>query len=102
VSGNHDIGDNPWPGTPEGSAVNADRHLRWLDIVGADHWSLTVSSWTLLAINAQLLWSGLAAEAAQYRRELVPAAFAWPWALRGRQPPGPASARPAAVRVLSP
>jgi len=45
--------------------VNADRHQRWLDIVGAGHWSLTVSGWTLLAISAQFLWSGLAAEAGQ-------------------------------------
>jgi hypothetical protein len=66
VPGNHDIGDNPWPGTPEGVAVDAVRHQRWLDIVGADHWSMTVGGWILLAINAQLLGSGLPAEAAQW------------------------------------
>jgi hypothetical protein len=27
-----DIGDNPWPGAPAGSAVDATRHQRWLDI----------------------------------------------------------------------
>ena len=81
VPGNHDIGDNPWPGAPEGIAVNAGRHQRWLDIVGADHWSVTAGGWVLLAINAQLLGSGLAAEAAQ-----------WSWledqagSHRGRQP----------------
>lgn len=81
VPGNHDIGDNPWPGAPEGIAVNAGRHQRWLDIVGADHWSVTAGGWVLLAINAQLLGSGLAAEAAQ-----------WSWLEdqagrhRGRQP----------------
>jgi 3',5'-cyclic-AMP phosphodiesterase len=66
VPGNHDIGDNPWPGAPAGIAVDAARHQRWLDIVGADHWSATVSGWLVLAINAQLLGSGLEAEAAQW------------------------------------
>jgi hypothetical protein len=61
--------------------VDAGRHQRWLDVVGADHWSVTVGGWVLLAINAQLLGSGLAAEAAQ-----------WSWLdeqagrHRGRQP----------------
>lgn len=81
VPGNHDIGDNPWPGAPAGIAVDAGRHQRWLDIVGADHWSVEVGGWALLAVNAQLLDSGLAAEAAQ-----------WSWLEeqacrhRGRQP----------------
>jgi 3',5'-cyclic AMP phosphodiesterase CpdA len=66
VPGNHDVGDNPWPGAPAGSAVDAARHQRWLDIIGADHWSVTVSGWLVLAINAQLLGSGLKAEAAQW------------------------------------
>ena len=42
------------------------RCQRWLDIVGADHWSLTVNGWTLLAINAQLAGSGLEAKAGQW------------------------------------
>jgi hypothetical protein len=54
------------PGAPAGIAVDAARHQRWLDIVGADHWSVTVGGWVLLAVNAQLLGSGLAAEAAQW------------------------------------
>ena len=66
VPGNHDIGDNPWPGAPAGIGVDAARHQRWLDVVGADHWSMTVGGWTVLAINAQLLGSGLEAEAAQW------------------------------------
>ena len=66
VPGNHDIGDNPWPGAPAGIVVDAARHQRWLDIVGADHWSVTVGGWVVLAINAQLLGSGLEAEAAQW------------------------------------
>ena len=66
VPGNHDVGDNPWPGAPEGIAVDADRHQRWLDIVGADHWAAAAGGWTLLAVNAQLIGSGLAAETAQW------------------------------------
>jgi 3',5'-cyclic AMP phosphodiesterase CpdA len=66
VPGNHDIGDNPWPGAPAGSAVQAGRLQQWLDILGADHWSLTINGWTLLAINAQLPGSGLEAETRQW------------------------------------
>jgi 3',5'-cyclic AMP phosphodiesterase CpdA len=66
VPGNHDVGDNPWPGVPDGIALDAGRRQRWLDVVGADHWSLTVAGWTLAAINAQLLGSGLEAEAEQW------------------------------------
>lgn len=66
VPGNHDIGDNPWPGAPADTAVDAVRHQRWLDIVGADHWSAPVGGWVVLAVNAQLLDSGLAAETAQW------------------------------------
>ncbi len=66
VPGNHDVGDNPWPGAPADVTINTVRHQRWLDIVGADHWSLTVNGWTMLAINAQLLGSGLEAEGRQW------------------------------------
>ena len=47
------------PSMPAGASVG------W-NIVGADHWSLTVNGWTLLAINAQLPGSGLEAEAGQW------------------------------------
>jgi len=66
VPGNHDIGDNPWPGSPPGITVDATRRQRWLDAVGADNWSLTAGGWTLLGINAQLFESGLAAEEHQW------------------------------------
>ena len=66
VPGNHDVGDNPWPGAPADAAVDAARHQRWLDIVGTDHWSVTAGGWVILAVNAQLLGSGLPAEAAQW------------------------------------
>jgi 3',5'-cyclic-AMP phosphodiesterase len=66
VPGNHDVGDNPWPGAPDGSTVDNDRNRRWLDVVGADHWSLQLDGWRLLAINAQLLGSGLPGETRQW------------------------------------
>ncbi|TVZ04752.1 metallophosphoesterase [Trebonia kvetii] len=66
VPGNHDIGDNPWPGAPAGSAVDAARRQRWLDTVGADHWLVQAGGWIVLGVNAQLLGSGLEAEAAQW------------------------------------
>ncbi|MGH3301754.1 MAG: metallophosphoesterase family protein [Streptosporangiaceae bacterium] len=66
VPGNHDIGDNPRPGAPEGLSVTEARRQRWLDVVGADYWSLDIADWTLLALNAQLAGSGLAAETSQW------------------------------------
>jgi Calcineurin-like phosphoesterase len=66
VPGNHDIGDNPRPGAPAGSAVDAVRHQRWLDTVGTDYWVVQAGGWILLGVNAQLLGSGLEAEAAQW------------------------------------
>jgi 3',5'-cyclic AMP phosphodiesterase CpdA len=66
VPGNHDIGDNPQPGGPDGLAADESRRQRWLETVGPDYWSLTLPGWTLLALNAQLPGSGLAAEAGQW------------------------------------
>lgn len=66
VPGNHDVGDNPWPGAPEGVAVTEARRQRWLEVVGADRWSLDLADWTLLALNAQLAGSGLDAEGSQW------------------------------------
>ena len=66
VPGNHDIGDNPSPGTPADHAVDAARHQRWLDVIGPDYWSATAGGWLLLAVDAQLLGSGLEAEARQW------------------------------------
>jgi 3',5'-cyclic AMP phosphodiesterase CpdA len=65
VPGNHDIGDNPRPGQPEGDAVDDERRDRWLDVIGRDWWSARLEGWTIVAIDAQLLGSGLAAEAEQ-------------------------------------
>lgn len=66
VPGNHDLGDNPSPGVPAGYTTDDARRQRWLDAVGADYWSAAVGGWTVLALNTQLLGSGLEAEAAQW------------------------------------
>jgi predicted phosphodiesterase len=66
VPGNHDIGDNPWPGAQPGSTVDTGRRQRWLESVGPDQWSLTADGWMLLGMNAQLLGSGLEAETTQW------------------------------------
>jgi 3',5'-cyclic AMP phosphodiesterase CpdA len=66
VPGNHDIGDNPSPGVPAGYTTDDARRQRWLDVIGPDYWSATIGGWAVLALNAQLLGSGLEAEAAQW------------------------------------
>jgi alkaline phosphatase D len=66
VPGNHDIGDNPWPGGPDESFVSRDRLARWRETIGPDRWSGEYGPWTLLAINAQLLGSGLDAEVEEW------------------------------------
>ncbi|HUJ65891.1 MAG TPA: metallophosphoesterase [Acidimicrobiales bacterium] len=65
VPGNHDIGDNPSPATPPEVEVTAEKCERWVELVGADRWSVELRDWSLVAINAQLIGSGLEAEEEQ-------------------------------------
>ncbi len=65
VPGNHDVGDNPWAESTE-ATVDLLRVERWVDVVGADRWSLSIDGWTLIGINAQVLGSGLDAETTQW------------------------------------
>lgn len=67
IPGNHDIGDNPAPGVDAADVIDEERLARWHDLVGPDHFCLRGPGWTVVAINAQLLGSGLPAEAAQWR-----------------------------------
>jgi 3',5'-cyclic AMP phosphodiesterase CpdA len=89
VPGNHDIGDNPHPDLGAGEAVDATRLAAWRDALGADRWSLELDGWTVVAINAQLVDSGLAAEADQ-----------WTWL--GEQLAGLAPDRPAVLVTHKP
>jgi 3',5'-cyclic AMP phosphodiesterase CpdA len=66
VPGNHDVGDNPTTGHGNGSTITVDRRHRWLAAIGPDRWRLDRAGWTLIALNAQLLGSGLAAEGDQW------------------------------------
>jgi hypothetical protein len=66
LPGNHDVGENQWPGVPDGLMTNPGRRQHWLDAVGPDYWALEIGGWTLLAINAQLADTGLDAEAGQW------------------------------------
>lgn len=66
IPGNHDIGDNPSPATSPEEVVDLERCERWNDLVGADRWSVELPDWSLVAINAQLIGSGLPAEDEQW------------------------------------
>jgi 3',5'-cyclic AMP phosphodiesterase CpdA len=64
VPGNHDIGDNvadPWMG----EAVSEVRLRAWREMHGPDCFATPLGRWLLLGLNAQLLGTGLAAEAEQ-------------------------------------
>jgi predicted phosphodiesterase len=66
VPGNHDVGDNRLPGASASLTITEARRQRWLDVIGPDYWSLSVEDWTLIAVDAQLAGSGLAAEDSQW------------------------------------
>lgn len=79
VPGNHDVGDNPFSGGADDSAITAEGHQRWLDAIGLDRWALDLAGWTLIGLNAQLFGSGLAAQGDQW---------AWLDDNLGAMPPG--------------
>jgi 3',5'-cyclic AMP phosphodiesterase CpdA len=66
VPGNHDVGDNPVKGHANEGTITQERQQSWLDTIGPDRWAIHRAGWTLIAVNAQLFGSGLAAEAAQW------------------------------------
>jgi 3',5'-cyclic AMP phosphodiesterase CpdA len=61
LAGNHDLGDSPDAPAHGEPAIDEPRRARYLAHFGADFWTLDVPGWRLLAINAQLLDSDLAA-----------------------------------------
>ena len=65
LAGNHDLGDNPDCQVPSEPAIDEPRRARYLAHFGPDFWTLEVPGWRLLAVNAQLLGSGLSASRAQ-------------------------------------
>lgn len=65
LAGNHDVGDaHDAPGTIE-TRLNASTRERYLRIFGADFWLMDLPGWQLIALNAQLLGSNLAAAGEQ-------------------------------------
>ena len=65
LPGNHDLGDSHDLAAHGAAAITDERRARYLAHFGADFWTLDVPGWRLLAINAQLLGSDLAAAADQ-------------------------------------
>ena len=63
IPGNHDVGENRE--FDDRQPFDAARRNRWLSIVGPDFWSQDVPGWRLVAVNSQLLGSGLPADAEQ-------------------------------------
>lgn len=68
LPGNHDLGEGRDAPVPAGHPViAAERRERYCRHFGADFWCEDAGGWRILAINALLLGSGLAAAAAQLR-----------------------------------
>jgi 3',5'-cyclic AMP phosphodiesterase CpdA len=65
IPGNHDIGDNPSPNS-HGAGISDPRREIYRSHFGAEQWTMAAGDWYFIALNAQLLGSGLPAEAAQW------------------------------------
>ena len=65
LPGNHDLGDSQDLAAHGAAVITDERRARYLAHFGADFWTLDVPGWRLLAIDAQLLGSDLAAAADQ-------------------------------------
>jgi 3',5'-cyclic AMP phosphodiesterase CpdA len=65
IPGNHDIGDNGYPGLPAKQAVTERTLAAWREVFGPDFWSMDVPGWRFVALNAQILGAGSPDEAAQ-------------------------------------
>ena len=65
LPGNHDLGDSQDLAAHGAAVITDERRARYLAHFGPDFWTLDVPGWRLLALNAQLLGSDLAAAADQ-------------------------------------
>lgn len=74
IPGNHDIGESQDVPARHGPAISLEGRERYVRLFGADFWLLDVPAWRILAIDAQLLGSDLAA--AEEQLEFVSAAVA--------------------------
>jgi 3',5'-cyclic AMP phosphodiesterase CpdA len=66
IPGNHDVGDNPAPGTPPAWTISESRLHAWLDAIGPDRVAADVGGVRVVGINPMLAGSGLPAEQAQW------------------------------------
>jgi 3',5'-cyclic AMP phosphodiesterase CpdA len=67
VPGNHDVGDNPpGPGVAAKDPLDLARVEHFREVFGPDFWALDVDGWRLIALDAQLIGTETAAEAAQW------------------------------------
>ncbi len=66
VPGNHDIGDQPIPGTDPTDVVTEENMERWTRSVGPHWWVTDVGDWRFVGVNAQVFGSGLPAEDEQW------------------------------------
>ncbi|HZB90018.1 MAG TPA: metallophosphoesterase [Stellaceae bacterium] len=67
LPGNHDIGDNPpSPGVPATEPLDLALLDQYRRQFGADHWRFAADGWLVLGLDAQLLGSGVPAEAEQW------------------------------------
>jgi Icc protein len=89
IPGNHDLGEGTDTPVPPGHPiVSEERRAQYLACFGADHWCLEAGGWRIVAINAQILGSGLACAADQLRfvAETVATAGSIPVALFVHKP----------------
>jgi 3',5'-cyclic AMP phosphodiesterase CpdA len=67
VPGNHDIGDNPGPGSNRDDTITGGRLARWREEVGDDFWATLLGNWRVVGVNAQLFGSASEDEARQWK-----------------------------------
>lgn len=67
LPGNHDLGDNPCESNRDSDRlITSERLAGYRAVLGPDRWRVDVCSWRLIGFNAQLMGSGLVAEAEQW------------------------------------
>lgn len=65
IAGNHDVGDSG-PAPYGGWGITDDRRAAYAQRFGPEWWQDALGDWRIIGVNAQLMGSGLAAEAAQW------------------------------------
>ncbi|WP_119418196.1 metallophosphoesterase family protein [Desertibaculum subflavum] len=66
IPGNHDVGDNQEVASGDHHPVDPNRQESWQRHFGADWWRMDLPGWRLIAVNAQIVGSDLAAADVQH------------------------------------